>query len=235
MPLPPGHSLSGSRIFFASGGSGGGSDAGAPLFIGSAPPSGQELSYYGGQINASGLRPITFTVDSGSLPTGTTLNASTGLISGASPTAGLYTFTIKAENSLGSVTQEFTVFINGRAPLFYYPLTGTPPGNTFPTPGPSYLFVSQIFGIDNVWVGPFTDFNPTAIYADSAFGSSPVTWSLSGTLPDGLAIDSTTGEFMGIPNNAAQADGATTWTMYITASNDYGSLTLGYQFIMSNF
>ena len=205
----------------------GGGGGGPPVFEGPNPGAGTEAVLYQGQIIVSGTLPMTYTVDSGTLPTGTTLNASTGLISGTATTAGDYSFTIRATNSAGTQTQAFSISIAGRAPLFAYPLTGTPPGNTFPTPGPSYLFVSQIFGIDNVWVGPFTDFSPTAIYADSSFGSTPVTWSLSGTLPDGLAIDASTGEFTGIPNNVAQADNSTVWTMNITATNAYGSLTLG--------
>ena len=214
---------------------GGGGGGGPPVFEGPNPGAGTEAASYSGQIIVSGTLPMTYTVDSGTLPTGTTLNANTGLISGTATTAGDYSLTIRATNSAGTQTQAFSISIAGRAPLFAYPLTGTPPGNTFPTPGPSYLFVSQIFGIDNVWVGPFTDFSPTAIYADSSFGSTPVTWSLSGTLPDGLAIDASTGEFTGIPNNVAQADNSTVWTMNITATNAYGSLTLGYKFIMFNF
>lgn len=204
-----------------------GSGTGAPVFAGSNPPSGQELSYYGGQIVASGLRPIAYTLESGSIPTGTSLNGSTGLISGASPTAGTYTFTIRATNTLGSATQEFEVFIDGRTPLFEYPFPGTPPGNPFPYYTLEWYFYAQVLYVPSIWTGTFATYTPTGLYSGGSFGSSPVTWSLTGTLPDGLTFNTSNGNFVGFPTNPAQLN--ILYTFYITATNAYGSLTRGFQ------
>jgi len=63
---------------------------------------------YGDAVAASGYPTVTYSVSSGALPSGITLNSSTGAISGTSTAAGSYSFTIKAENAAGNVTQLFT-------------------------------------------------------------------------------------------------------------------------------
>ena len=78
---------------------------------------------YSATLEASGTTPITWAVvdGSGSLPDGLSLNANTGLISGTPKTAGPSTFTVKAENAVGSVTKEFTITIS---PAGSIPTTG---------------------------------------------------------------------------------------------------------------
>lgn len=69
---------------------------------------------YYGQVNqaAADNAPITdgtgvtYSVTAGSLPTGISLDASTGILSGTPTVAGTYTFTVQVSNSLGSATQE---------------------------------------------------------------------------------------------------------------------------------
>lgn len=56
----------------------------------------------------------------------------------------------------------------------------------------------------------------------TASGTKPLTWSASGNVPAGLAIDSSTGEFSGTP----AAEGSYTFT--VTASNSYGSDSKSY-------
>jgi len=63
---------------------------------------------YSDGVTASGYPAVTYSVSAGALPSGITLNSSTGTITGTSSTAGSYSFTIKAENAAGSVTQMFT-------------------------------------------------------------------------------------------------------------------------------
>lgn len=63
---------------------------------------------YSDGVTASGYPAVTYSVSAGALPSGITLNSSTGAITGTSSTAGSYSFTIKAENAAGSVTQMFT-------------------------------------------------------------------------------------------------------------------------------
>ena len=206
-----------------------GSGTGAPVFAGSNPPSGTELSCYGGQIVAAGLRPIAYTLESGSIPTGTTLNGSTGLISGASPVAGTYTFTIRATNTLGSATQEFTIFIDGLAPSFQYPIPGVLPSEAI------YGEIACSVGSDAIsqnggsgtWSGTMATFLPFGSYSGSLIGTSPIVYSLTGTLPTGVGLDSSTGAFTGMPTDPGQF--LYTFIFYITGTNAYGRWILKFQ------
>jgi len=73
-----------------------------------------------------GTSPYTFAVTSGALPTGTTINSSSGVISGTPSATGTFTFTITVTDSLGFTgSQAFQVII------------ATPSGG-----GGSYTFLS---------------------------------------------------------------------------------------------
>ena len=63
---------------------------------------------YSDTVAASGYPAVTYSISTGALPSGITLNSSTGAITGTSTTAGSYSFTVKAENAAGNVTQLFT-------------------------------------------------------------------------------------------------------------------------------
>ena len=210
-----------------------GSGTGAPVFAGSNPGSGTELSYYGEQIVVAGLRPIDYTLESGSIPTGTTLNGSTGLISGASPTAGTYTFTIRATNTLGSATQEFTIYIAGLAPSLVYPV----PGAYGLDPVISDNLILFFEGTDVMqqysayaarpgWTGTVATFAPIGSYTGGYLGTQPITYSVSGSLPDGITIDALTGALVGIPTLAS----ASYYQLVFRASNAYGSISARYTF-----
>ena len=59
-----------------------------------------------------GSSPYTFILTSGALPTGTTLNSSSGVISGAPSAASTFSFTITVTDSLGFTgSQAFSVTI----------------------------------------------------------------------------------------------------------------------------
>jgi large repetitive protein len=68
---------------------------------------------YSETINAQGgTSPYTFAVTSGALPTGTTLNTSSGVISGTPSATGTFTFTITVTDSLGFTgSQAFQIII----------------------------------------------------------------------------------------------------------------------------
>lgn len=60
-------------------------------------------------LNATGTAPLTWSIASGALPSGITLNASTGVLSGT-PTAGIpASFTVRATNSAGFDDQALTI------------------------------------------------------------------------------------------------------------------------------
>lgn len=66
-------------------------------------------------IAATGFGTITWSVTSGSLPAGLSLNESTGEIAGTPTAGGSSTFSVKAENSYGSDSKELSITINESA------------------------------------------------------------------------------------------------------------------------
>jgi hypothetical protein len=65
---------------------------------------------YSDGVQASGTSP-TYSVSVGSLPPGLTLNTSTGAVTGTPTAQGSYSFTLRAQNSAGNVTQAFTLVV----------------------------------------------------------------------------------------------------------------------------
>ena len=87
----------------------------APTITTDSLPNGTEGTSYSQTLTATGTAPITWSVTSGSLPTGLTLNESTGLISGTPTTAGTSTFTVKAANDYGSDSKSLSITIGAAA------------------------------------------------------------------------------------------------------------------------
>lgn len=85
---------------------------------------------YSQTLAATGTAPITWSIDSGSLPAGLTLSGNT--ISGTPATAGTFTFTVKATNSAGSDTQELSIVIQAAS------VGPNPDPNPNPNPNPNY-------------------------------------------------------------------------------------------------
>lgn len=83
---------------------------------------------YSQTLAATGTAPITWSIESGSLPNGLTLSGNT--ISGTPTTAGTFTFKVKAANGAGNDTKELSIVIQA-APV--EPDPGQPPVITSPT------------------------------------------------------------------------------------------------------
>ena len=83
---------------------------------------------YSQTLAATGAAAITWSIESGSLPAGLTLSGNT--ISGTPTTAGTFTFTVKAGNSVGNDTRELSIVVQA-APV--EPDPGQPPVITSPT------------------------------------------------------------------------------------------------------
>ena len=81
----------------------------APSVIITALPDGKVGEAYSQTLAATGSVPITWSIESGSLPAGLTLSGDT--ISGTPTAAGTYTFTVKASNAAGSDSQELSIVI----------------------------------------------------------------------------------------------------------------------------
>jgi hypothetical protein len=153
-------------------------------------PNGMQGTAYNQTVSASGgTGPYTFAVSAGSLPTGLSLNANTGAISGT-PTAGnnSYTFTIQATDSFGgSGNRSYTVGI-GSASLLAVSPTSLPNGTTT------------------------VAYNQTV---SASGGTGPYNFAVSsGTLPPGLALDANTGAITGMPT----ASGSYNFTVLATDS-----------------
>jgi subtilisin family serine protease len=125
-------------------------------------------------FNASGNYPRTWTIISGSLPSGLSLNSTTGVISGIPTWAGMFYFTIKVVNATGSDTRVFSIYVNA--------------GAAAPTIITSSLADGYIFSTYNDVV--------------SATGLTPITWSIdSGELPSCFSM-STDGEITGFTSES---------------------------------
>lgn len=92
-------------------GSGGGGTPVTPVPV--VLPGGTTGLSYSETISAQGgTAPYTYAVFSGALPTGTSLNSASGLISGTASVAGIYSFVIKVTDAgLNTGTQSFSIAI----------------------------------------------------------------------------------------------------------------------------
>ena len=122
-----------------------------------------------------GTTPHTFAVTSGSLPTGLNLDSNTGLISGTPTALGTFNFDITATDSFGCTgITSYSVTIS--CPVITVN-PGTLPGGTVGT-----LYDETVSG---------------------SGGTAPYTFAVtSGTLPDGLTLNSSTGQITGTPSAA---------------------------------
>lgn len=165
-------------------------------------PNGIVGSPYSAQITVSGGQaPYTYSVTAGTLPTGLSLNASTGLISGTptTTTGSPFTFTIHVTDTFGDTpaSQPFTV-------------TVTNPDNTYPVPTPPQVYVVTTYSL------------PVGGTTWHAHNASDLTTALAGFSPgDVIILDAGTvysGNFV-VP---FKSNPGNKWT-YIQSSA-YGSL-----------
>ena len=163
-------------------------------------PNGYINGVYSTSLTASGGQgSYTWTISSGSLPTGVFLDSGDGSISGTSTSTGTYNFTIRATDTVETENfgeQAYSVVIR------------------------SAVVISTTTcdrGITTI-----------SYSSDTAAGggSSSYTWSLSsGTLPAGLSLGSSTGQISGTPS----ASGTVTFTVRATddeSSGNYDDQTL---------
>ena len=131
-----------------------------PVITTTSLPGGLIGTAYSEQLAATGTTPITWTLASGSLPTGLTLYGS-GIISGTPTANGTFTFGVQAINSAGSNTKELSIAVTTTAVAPTITTTSLPDGKTGTT------YSTQL----------------------EATGSAPIAWSLeNGTLPTGLTL-----------------------------------------------
>jgi len=85
--------------------------AGAPVIMTASLPNGTMGTAYSATLTAVGTAPFTWSVSSGKLPQGLSLNAQSGVISGTPYASGTFTFEIQASNGDGSGNKQFVVNI----------------------------------------------------------------------------------------------------------------------------
>jgi hypothetical protein len=150
----------------------------APLSISPASaPSGTVGFAYNLALNATGGQaPYNWSVTSGAIPAGLTLDASTGVLSGVPAATGTSNFTVQAMDSsvpARTGSMPFTLAVNGQ---LAFSITSLPDAAV------------------NV---------PYSATASVSGGNPPYTWSVvSGGLPPGLSLNSAMGVISGTPTTA---------------------------------
>ena len=175
-----------------------------PLSVTCSYPSGQVGVAYSSSLVATGGTPAyTYSISGGSLPTGLTLNASTGAITGTPSAAGTSSDTSRVADSVGASSTSACGITIGAAAGGALALT----------------CASNIGQVGQPYV--------SAMVATG--GRAPYTYSISaGSLPPGLTLDPSTGAISGTPTTA----GAFTYTGKVadasdaTATTSCGALTI---------
>ena len=125
---------------------------------------------------------ITYSAVSGSLPTGLSLNSSTGVVSGTPTTALTTTYTIRATDQGGNFVDRAFTLTNA---------------------GPAWTTAAGLLA-----VGTVSSAYSTTITATDDSGTAPTLSIISGSLPSGLSLNTSTGAITGTPS-AAPAEGTT--------------------------
>ncbi|QWV93144.1 putative Ig domain-containing protein [Geomonas oryzisoli] len=144
-----------------------------------ALPFGTSGTAYNRSLSASGGVPgYTWSIASGNLPAGLTLNGSTGVIAGVPGTAGSYAFTVRVADSDGaSVTGSFTITVYQPVQIGTTSLAGGYAGASY----------SQSLSASG--------------------GTGSYAWSVvSGSLPAGLSLNQATGQIAGTPSVAGSSN-----------------------------
>jgi large repetitive protein len=131
--------------------------------------------------------PTTFLISSGTLPEGLSLSADTGVIAGTPKVSGTFVVGVKASNSKGL----------GSVSTLTFSLAGIPPA------------ITSVLTTTGNAEQPFT-------YQIVA-SNEATSYSLTGTLPNGLSLNTSTGLISGTPNSVFEG------TVTITATNASGS------------
>ncbi|WP_429941225.1 putative Ig domain-containing protein [Agrobacterium vitis] len=143
---------------------------------------------------SGGTSPYSYAISAGTLPTGLTLNTSTGVISGTPTTAANTSFTITATDA------------NGATGSASYSLTVTEPSVTLSLSPSSGALTTATVG---------TSYSQSVT---TTSGTAPYTYAGTG-LPDGLVLDTSTGTISGTPTTAGSYAIAVTVTDSASPAN----------------
>jgi hypothetical protein len=162
----------------------------APAVTTSSLANGQAGTQYSQTVAVTdGTPPYKFSVSSGSLPPGLSLDSSRGVVSGTPGRAGSFAFTVLVIDQAGaSASHAYTLTItSGQSSTLTITTTAPLPGGSV---GTTYSFTLAASG-----------------------GNPPYSWALiGGALPGGLALNGTTGAIGGTPS----AVGSFAFTVQVT-------------------
>jgi hypothetical protein len=166
-------------------------------------PNGTVSQAYSATIAATGgTSPYSWTVSSGTLPTGVTLGAASGVISGTPSQSGTSSFTIQVKDASGQSAAASLAIQIASAPVATLKITTTSlPNGT----------VSQAYSATIAATG----------------GTSPYSWTVSsGTLPTGVTLGAASGVISGTPSQS----GTSSFTIQVKdASGQTATTNLGIQ------
>jgi Putative Ig domain len=150
------------------------------------------VSYTSPITAAGGVQPYTWSVTSGNLPGGLSVNNTSSMISGTPTASGSFTFTLQVQDSSATpqtASKSFSVTI------------------------------SAVVVAVSITTGSLTSGQVSSSYAatlTASGGTTPYTWSVSsGTLPAGLTLTAATGQISGTPTQA----GTSTFTVQVKDSS----------------
>jgi hypothetical protein len=127
--------------------------------------------------STGGTRPVTWKLESGSLPPGLSLDPETGTIAGTPSASGQAKVTVRATDAAEpaqSATATVTLTTVPESELLAVTATKPPAGKA-----------GEYYGLT----------------LNSTGGTAPITWAVSsGTLPEGLTLDPSSGEISGLPS-----------------------------------
>jgi hypothetical protein len=164
-----------------------------PLTITTAALPNATLNYaYATTLTAAGgVQPYSWSVTSGSLPNGVTLNSQTGMISGTPAASGNYPFTVQvtdSESQPASISTGLAINVSGTLAQLTITTASLPSG---------------------------TQNSPYSTALAATGGVTPYAWSIaSGVLPSGLSLNPSTGVIGGTPNGG----GVSSFTVKVTDS-----------------
>lgn len=161
----------------------------------SLPNGTQNTAYNTGLLVNGGLSPYNWSLTTGTLPAGISLNNSTGAISGTPTASGTSNFTVQVTDATAqTATRALSITIN--------PSGG---GGSSPT----ITTTSLPDGTQNAAYG---------VTLDATGGTTPYSWTIStGTLPFGLRLNPSTGTISGRPG--LQGVGTSSFSVQVTDAN----------------
>ena len=153
---------------------------------------------------SSGGAVVTWSI-SPNLPSGLSIDSSTGVISGTPSVLSTtpVTYTITATNTGGFDTTTVDITINDVAP------------SSISYSGSPYTYTKGLFSMD--------------VHTPTSLGGPVVSWSISPSVPSGMSFDTSTGAISGTPNIISST---TTYT--VTATNSGGSDTTTIQITVND-